>query len=55
MKNKLKMISLFAAAALSLLAAFCLEQEDDEEKNKEYATLKINTERTNRRRNYFFG
>lgn len=38
------MISILAAAALSLSAASCLEQEDDEEKNKEYATLKINTE-----------
>lgn len=48
------MISILAAAALSLSAASCLEQEDDEEKNKEYATLKINTERTNRIWNYFF-
>ena len=49
MKNKLKMISILAAAALSLSVVSCDEQEDDEqedyeEKHVEYATLKINTE-----------
>ena len=49
MKNKLKMISILAAAALSLSVVSCdeqedYEQEDYEEKHVEYATLKINTE-----------
>ncbi len=44
MKNKLKMISILAAAALSLSVVSCDEQEDDEERHVEYATLKINTE-----------
>lgn len=49
MKNKLKMISILAAAALSLSVVSCDEQEDDEqedyeEKHVEYATLKINIE-----------
>ena len=44
MKNKLKMISILAAVALSLSVVSCDEQEDDEEKHVEYATLKINTE-----------
>lgn len=49
MKNKLKMISILAAAALSLSVVSCDEQEDDEqedyeEKHVEHATLKINIE-----------
>lgn len=44
MKNKLKMISILAAAALSLSVVSCDEQEDYEERHVEYATLKINTE-----------
>lgn len=44
MKNKLKMISILAAVALSLSVVSCDEQEDYEERHVEYATLKINTE-----------
>lgn len=43
MKNKLKMISILAAAVLSLSVVSCDEQEDYEERHVEYATLKINT------------